>query len=33
VSLVLSEACPDHEIDNRTTVADYDPTGAEERIS
>ena len=33
VSLVLSESCPDHEIDNRTTVADFDPTGAEERIS
>ncbi|HJR97893.1 MAG TPA: BON domain-containing protein [Actinomycetota bacterium] len=33
VTIVLSEACPDHEIDNRTTVADYEPTGGEERIS
>jgi len=33
VTIVLSEACPDHEIDNRTVVADYDPTGGEERIS
>ena len=32
VSAVVREACPDHEIDNRTTVADYEPPAAEERI-
>jgi len=33
VTIVLSEACPDHEIDNRTAIADYDSSGGEERIS
>ena len=30
---VLGEACPDHVVDDRTSVADYAPPDHEERIS
>jgi hypothetical protein len=30
---VLVEACPDHLVDDRTSVASYDPPDDEERIS
>lgn len=33
VSQVVEEACPDHEVDNRTTVADYEPPASPERIT
>jgi BON domain len=33
VRAVLEEACPDHVIDDRTSVAIYDPPDHEERIS
>lgn len=33
VTHVVREACPDHEVDNRTTVADYDPPPTQERIT
>jgi hypothetical protein len=33
VTSVVREACPDHEIDNRTTVALYDSPAPPERIT
>ena len=30
---VLQEQCPDHVVEDRTSVADYDPPDHEERIS
>jgi hypothetical protein len=30
---VMRQACPDHDVDNRTTVADYEPPAREERIT
>jgi uncharacterized Rossmann fold enzyme len=33
VAVVLEEACPDLPVDNRTTVADYEPPAEGERIS
>ena len=33
VDAVIAEACPDHEVVNRVTVADYDPPEGGERIT
>ena len=33
VDAVIAEACPEHEVVNRVTVADYDPPEGGERIA